>query len=347
MRWLSDSTLAHLQQVVNLPDLGDTRYELVEEIGQGGMGIVYLARDRLLDRPVALKVLSDPISDPQSTARLTAEAHILAQLEHPGMVPVHDSGVLPDGRSFYVMKYVRGQRLDAYASQPATLGERLRIFEKICEAVGFAHAQGVIHRDLKPQNIMLGGFGEVLVMDWGVAKRPGQADSMARPALEKTPAVAFEGRGYPTVPGTILGTPGYMAPEQLRGETDRIDQRTDIYALGAILRFLLTGKLPEPASSTVKNEKPNLPMPGLTGHLSGPLEAICRKAQAPDPGERYANVQAFSADLARFQAGQPVEAYPETVLDAVRRLARKYRTVLLLVLAYLAMRILLIFFSGR
>src|SRR5262249_2034305 len=170
MRWLSDAVLDHLSQVADGPDLSGTKYELVEKIARGGMASIYLAKDRDLDRPVALKVLSDPPSDPQARRRMVNEARIIARLEHPGIVPVHDSGVLPDGRIYYAMKLVRGKRVDEHVGRSTTLSELLGIFEKICQAVAFAHAQGVIHRDLNPQNIMVGPFGEVLVMDWGVAK---------------------------------------------------------------------------------------------------------------------------------------------------------------------------------
>ena len=199
---------------------------------------------------------------------------MLARLEHPGIVPVHDAGLLPDGRAFYAMKRVRGLRLDEHA-RAVPLAERLRAFERICEAVAFAHAHGVIHRDLKPENVMVGPFGEVLVMDWGVAKvRPSllrRHASLSQPLpVREGGRAGEEGRGgegeaaAPTAHGTILGTPGYMAPEQERGEVDRIDERTDVWALGALLGFLLAGE-----------EAPR------------PLEAIRRRAMAAEPEDRY------------------------------------------------------------
>ena len=187
--WLGNGTLSHLRDVADWPDLGE-RYEVTRRIDRGGMGVVYEARDRVLDRDVAIKVLDDGARHGVAERRLE-EARILGRLEHPGIVPVHDAGVLSDGRVFYVMKLVRGETLDA-AFGRRSLNERLEVFLRICDAVSFAHAHGVVHRDLKPQNIMLGAFGEVLVMDWGVATR---AD------------------GGP-LPGAIAGTPGYMAPEQ-------------------------------------------------------------------------------------------------------------------------------------
>src|ERR1700690_1793894 len=168
--WLSDKALNHLERALDRPDLSGTKYELLEEIGRGGMGAVYRARDAELDREVALKVLHQPETAAGAAARMLREARILARLEHPSIVPVHDVGTLPDGRVFYVMKRVEGRRLDQFRATAPGLTELLRVFEKICEAAAFAHAQGIIHRDLKPENIMVGSFGEALVMDWGVAK---------------------------------------------------------------------------------------------------------------------------------------------------------------------------------
>src|SRR5262249_49966165 len=210
MRWLSDAVLDHLSQVADGPDLSGTKYELVEKIARGGMASIYLAKDRDLDRPVALKILANPPSDPQARSRMVNEARIIARLEHPGIIPVHDSGVLPDGRIYYAMKLVRGKRLDDHVGPVTPRSDVLRIFEKICQAVAFAHAQGVIHRDLKPQNIMIGSFGEVLVMDWGVAKVRGEPlTADAFPGGPKTFFVDRANATPNTVHGTVLGTPGY------------------------------------------------------------------------------------------------------------------------------------------
>jgi serine/threonine protein kinase len=193
---VSDSVIDHLCRVVPLPDLAGTRYQLESEIGRGGLGVVYAARDRDLDRRVALKILEVP---------LEGEAQLIARLEHPGIVPIYETGTLTDGRSFYAMKLVSGARLDHYIQSDHSLGERLRIIRRIGEAVAYAHSKGVIHRDLKPQNVMVGEFGEVYVMDWGVE--------------------------------AITGTAGFRAPES------PLSDRSDIYSLGALLNLMVPSSI--------------------------------------------------------------------------------------------------------
>jgi len=202
---ISEPALDRLSAMFRAPDVAGTRYELVSILGRGGMGIVYLARDTVLDREVALKIVEGSAGD-------TNEARILARLEHPGIVPVHDFGQLPDGRLFYAMKRVRGDRLDRWMAAPHDLPERLGVFLRVCDAVAFAHAHGVIHRDLKPENVMVGEFGEVLVLDWGVARQMQIAECKLQ----------------------IVGTAEFMAPEQARGDAT-VDHRADVYALGAML----------------------------------------------------------------------------------------------------------------
>jgi serine/threonine protein kinase len=200
MKPLDDAALSRLREAVSEPDFSGTRYRILSVAGRGGMGTVYVAEDALLSRKVALKVLE---TSPQR------EAQVLAGLEHPGIVPVHDAGTLPDGRHWYAMKLVQGARLDEALQRPSGLNERLRIFLQICEVIAFAHAHGVLHRDLKPQNIMLGAFGEVLVLDWGLARRLSEAADGAR-----------------------AGTQGFRAPDKAQ------DAQTDVYSLGAILALM-------------------------------------------------------------------------------------------------------------
>jgi serine/threonine protein kinase len=190
---LDDEAISRLRAAVREPDLSGTRYRLRGVAGAGGMGTVYAVEDTELGRQVALKVLDVP--DPGIEERLRREAQVLARLEHPGIVPVHDVGTLPDGRAFYTMKLVQGVPLDAYAARRPPLPERLRVFLRIADSVAFAHAQGVLHRDLKPQNVMVGAFGEVLVMDWGLAKVEGdRRTGIVPPARQGTGEGAVLGR---------------------------------------------------------------------------------------------------------------------------------------------------------
>lgn len=198
MSWIGDDAVARLRTIAEEPDFGGTRYRLLREIARGGMGVVYEAEDLELQRHVAVKVLAPELASRGAAERMLDEARVIAQLEHPGIVPLHDAGTLSDGRVFYVMKIVRGQSGQA--------GLPVLHFLRVCEAVAFAHSRGVVHCDLKPENVMVGEFGEVLVMDWGVANTIG------------------------------AGTRGFMPPEQERGEP--VDARADVYALGAMLNLI-------------------------------------------------------------------------------------------------------------
>jgi serine/threonine protein kinase len=316
-----------LRDAADAPDLSRTKYEIVDRIGQGGMGTIYRAHDRELGRDVAFKVIRMPEASPDVAARMLREARTLAQLEHPGIVPVHDVGTLADGRAFYAMKLVRGAPLDALA--PSPLVERLAIVERICEAVAFAHAHGVIHRDLKPQNVMVGPFGEVLVMDWGVAKlMAGEAESLGESGANQPRTDSLPTTGH----GVVLGTPGYMAPEQASGDPSLIDARTDVYAVGAILR-----ELARTASDASDRD----------AGPSRPLHAIIHKAMSAEPGGRYADVMALARDVAAFRVGDRVTAYRENALERARRFAVRYSTPILLVLAYLIMRVTFLAVVGR
>lgn len=347
MTWLSDGALDRLRTGAVAPDRIGTRYRLVRRIGRGGMGAVYLAEDATLARRVALKVLDRPDPEGHLAARLVREAHVLARLEHPGIVPVHDVGTLPDGRFFYTMKLVRGDRLDHHLRGGGSLQERLRLFVRICDAVAFAHAHGVLHRDLKPENIMVGPFGEVLVMDWGVAKilsdtpAPGSTVPTLPTLtpddpvpLDRQTTAATGAMAVRTAHGAVLGTPGYMAPEQARGEIESLDGRADVYALGAILRFVVSGARPGDALG-----------PGVV--LPRPLAAIAGRAMNPDPDGRYASAEDLAADVARYQDGEPPLACPEGPLRRAGRLAKRHRVAVLLLLTYVVVRGMVLIFLGR
>jgi serine/threonine protein kinase len=326
---LPESTVDHLREALRETAAGDHRYELREPVGQGGMGTVYRAFDRTLGRDVAVKVLRVGVTAPGTAARLQREARILARLEHPGIVPVHDAGTLPDGRIYYVMKLVRGERLEQVA-QSAPTAELLRLFLRICETVGFAHAQGIVHRDLKPSNVMVGSFGEVLVLDWGIARltRDPDADGgEGRPPEADLGTFRKGSDPGDTLPGTVLGTPGFMAPEQAQGWHHLVDARTDVYALGAILRALVQ---PDPPS----------------GRVPPPLVSIWSRAMAPEPDARYESAAALAADVARYLDGEPVQAHRESTVERAGRLFRKYQTAIVLVLTYLLIRFLFLATRG-
>lgn len=342
---LSDSVIQHLRELAEWPECIGARYRLVEQIGRGGMGSVYLAHDLELDRSVALKVLADSRASADFQSRIAQEARVLARLEHPGIVPVHDLGVLPDGRVYYAMKLVRGGRLDEIVNPDQPLPELLRDFEKICQAVAFAHANGVIHRDLKPQNIMVGAFGELLVMDWGVAKLLADSRMPTQQPNTDNNGIASSSPAE-TLAGTIIGTPGYMAPEQAWGEVDKIDERTDVYALGAVLYFLLTGQTPRPVPSRERLELDVLTPPRTSRRsIPRPLEAICLKALAIEREERYSKVKPLIEDIGSFLANGRVAAYPEGIFGSAWRWGSKYGTAISLILAYLVMRVILMFWN--
>ncbi len=214
---IGDRALQRLRAQLAAPSQVAGRYTLRGPLGRGGMGEVHRATDAQLERDVAIKLLATELAAPDLADRLQRESRVLARLEHPGIVPVYDAGVLEDGRVYYVMRLVDGVRLDAYARDAAqrgvTRGDLLRIVLRIAEAVGFAHERGVVHRDLKPGNVMIGPFGEVLVLDWGVATTLG-------------------------APATGAGTPGFIAPEAAQREV-ATDARMDVYSLGMVLRDLL------------------------------------------------------------------------------------------------------------
>jgi serine/threonine protein kinase len=357
MTWLSDETVSRLRAAGVEPDLSGTRYRLVERLGRGGMGTVYLAEDALLERRVALKVLDLPDSTGELAERLLREARILAKLEHPGIVPVHDVGTLADGRVFYTMKYVEGQRLDRYLARLESIPDRLRLFQRICEPVAFAHSRAVLHRDLKPENVMVGPFGEVLVMDWGVAKILRTPSEESRAPQEQASSsnsnqvAASPGPRSETSHGAVLGTPGYMAPEQARGEIARLDQRADIFSLGAILVFLLTGRQPEEIARVQEPDghSPRLELlaSGSGERIARPLAAVCDKSMSADPAARYGQAEELEADVARYLDGLPVTAYPEGILERLTRWSTKYRVAIALVLTYLLVRVLILFFLRR
>jgi serine/threonine-protein kinase len=236
------------------PPASTGRFQLGVELARGGMGVVYSARDAALGRDVAVKVLHERYpADSLVGQRFVDEARITAQLQHPGIPPVFEVGRLGDGRPYLAMKLIKGRTLDELLKErpdpTSDRGRFLAVFQQICQAVAYAHSKHVLHRDLKPANVMVGSFGEVQVMDWGLAKllSPGGAAVPAPAATETTGGTVIQTAREPnsaTLAGSMLGTPAFMAPEQAGGELDRIDERADVFGLGAILCVLLTGAPP-------------------------------------------------------------------------------------------------------
>lgn len=345
---LSDSQMSRLRDLVDAPDLSGTRYRIDRRIAVGGMATVYLAYDESLDRNVALKVLTLPDSGSDLAPRMLREAKIVAQLEHPGIVPIHDVGTLPDGRVFYTMKFVQGHTLDQQVASQSNLNDRLRLFLRICDAMAFAHSRGVLHRDLKPSNIMVGAFGEALVMDWGVAANVRRGKVEGDGAAASAPNAKFDPI---TQDGVVVGTPGYMSPEQARGDRDAIDHSADIYGLGAVLYFILTGQPPIP-------DKPIpvaidrairgaiTPPRTLNGDTPRTLDAVCLKALALNPAERYSSVDALSRDVGSYLDGEPVSARVERPWEKAARWISKYQFIVIIALVYIIVRLFFLLWRG-
>jgi tetratricopeptide (TPR) repeat protein len=294
------------------------RYRLGEEIARGGMGIVLRANDTTLGREVAVKVLSDRYEPDSGAARRFAkEARITGRLQHPGIPPVHDVGTLPDGRPFLAMKLIKGRTLaDLLRERPDPSHDRgqfVAIFEQICQAVGYAHAHGVVHRDLKPHNVMVGRFGEVQVMDWGLAKVLTDARTVELGPGDSTLGTeirSMRDTGEETEAGTVLGTPNYMPPEQATGAVDQVDERSDVFCLGGVLCTILTGLPPysgaDPEATRQRAARARLE--DALGRLAAcgaepGLVALCERCLAPEKADRPADGKAVADEVAAHRAG--------------------------------------------
>jgi serine/threonine protein kinase len=297
------------------------------------MGSVYAARDEQLGREVAIKVSNAAAPADDLDQRLRQEARVLARLEHPGIVPVHDAGLLDDGRWFYVMKLVRGDTLAEHARSLEHEAARLAVFERVVETVAFAHAAGIVHRDLKPSNVMVGQFGEVLVLDWGVARVLARASAgSAANATGAAGGVVSTVDG--TAGGTRIGTSGFMAPEQARGDASSAGPPADVYALGALLFWMWTADT-APANLDEISRVLGAASPAPSKRLA----AMIRKCLSPDPTHRYASATELVADLARYRQGSAVSAYRETAIERAGRWLIRHQTFVWLVLTYLVMRV--------
>jgi serine/threonine protein kinase len=321
------------------------RYVIEGELARGGLGRILEAHDVELDRPVAIKELIAPT--PTSRARFYREALVTARLQHPSIVPVYEAGRWPSGEPFYAMKLISGRSLRSIIDERSTLAGRLGLLLNViavADTIAYAHSLGIIHRDIKPTNVLVGQFGETLVVDWGTAK-----DLTAREGLE-----AVDGRYDAavqdiTAAGTVVGTPTYMPPEQARG--DAVDERADIYALGALLYHVLAGAPPYCAGRDILARilaGPPEPIEEVEPGVPRDLAAIVRKAMAREPSERYPTAREFASDLRRFESGQIVSARAYSLPALLHRWLCRRRVpaavvavllVLLVLLALLAFEI--------
>ncbi len=345
---------------VGTPTSSGQRFRVLRPHARGGLGSVHVALDEELHREVALKqILDKHAHDPVSRARFLLEAEITGALEHPGIVPVYGLGTYSDGRPYYAMRFIRGDSLkeavDAFykrlgaaqpgqgnatktpgAAQPADPSQRslelrklLLRFLDVCNAIEYAHSRGVLHRDIKPGNIIVGKHGETLVVDWGLAKATGRADPGADLG-EQTLVPSSSSGSAETLPGRALGTPGFMSPEQAEGDLENLSPRSDVYSLGATLYYILTGRPPvEGKLGEVLTAVKAGQFPPPRHHdptIDRALEAVCLKAMALQPGARYASPKALAEDVERWMADEPVSAWREPLSRRARRWAKRNRT---------------------
>ncbi|QDV38710.1 serine/threonine-protein kinase [Tautonia plasticadhaerens] len=322
------------------PDGPSPRYRVLRLHAQGGIGSVSVALDSELNRQVALKQIQEPYADhPESRSRFVLEAEITGGLEHPGIVPVYSLGHDPNGRPFYAMRFVEGDSLKHAIARFHANADRhdpgrrilefrqlLRRFLDICQAIAYAHSRGVLHRDMKPGNVMVGRFGETLVVDWGLAKVVGTPEGSDEATLRPPSSV---GVGQ-TVAGKAVGTPSYMSPEQADGRLDLLGPASDVYSLGATLYALLTGRPPvedlDTPSILERVRRGDFPPPRLVNPDVPPaLDALCLKAMALTPTDRYPSPLALAADLEAWLADEPVSCYREPPPVRARRWARRHQ----------------------
>ena len=349
-------------------------YEILGELGRGGMGVVYRARDVALDRDVAVKLLSERYAAGSPAAqRFLSEARITGQLQHPGIPAVHQVGTLSDGRPFLAMKLIKGSTLEAILKQrsdpSAERGRLLAIFEAVCQAVGYAHAHRVLHRDLKPANVMVGAFGEVQVMDWGLAKVLGEAapaTAEASAAEQTQPWMQLSptpDTGSHTQAGSLLGTPAFIPPEQAGGEIERVSERADVFGLGALLSVILTGKPPYVGETfeSVRVQALRGKLEDCFARLDGcgaepELVALCKKCLAFEPVDRPADAGAVAAAVAGLRAAaderarraelERVQAEGETREDLARAAEQRRRRRILLTASGIIALVFLVGFAG-
>jgi serine/threonine-protein kinase len=314
-------------------------------IGQGGIGRVFLATEKNLEREVAIKELLPPKEEKQKKrklARFLREARISGKLEHPGIVPVYELGFKPDGTPFYVMKYVKGDTLDKiikeceFDSPESSFRRRMSFLDNfiaVCDAIGYAHSKKIIHRDLKPGNIIIGEFGETVILDWGLAKKIGEKteNSAEEPAQEQE---ISESDAFRTIEGAKMGTPAYMPPEQIDPRFGEMDERSDVYSLGVILFILLTGQKPYAGDAKTVMEKITSGAPSPSplsrgSYIPHELAAICAKAMSKDKTVRFANAHEMAAELRAYRDGRLVSIYAYSKRELFARFIARNRTAII------------------
>jgi len=322
---------------------GGAPYTIIRSLARGGLGEVFIAKDSPFERQVALKEIRREIAaDPIRRERFLREAQVTGRLEHPGIVPVYGMGTLADGRAFYAMRLIRGETLEVAIRRfhgqtaPDYSGLEFRLllgrFVYVCNTMAYVHGQGLIHRDLKPTNVMLGDFGETLVVDWGVAKPIGGADSTE----EESQVSELEGPSHSpgrsiTIEGQAVGTPSYMSPEQASGRGREVGPASDVYGLGATLYAMLAGRPPlEGVGDEVLQKVRQGMFPGprqIRPGVPQALAAICSKAMALLPEHRYLSALELAGDIERWLADRPVSALPEPWSERARRWMRRNQTL--------------------
>ncbi len=320
------------------------RFRVLRPHAKGGLGAVFVALDSELHREVALKqILDRHADDPVSRQRFLLEAEVTGGLEHPGIVPVYGLGTYGNGRPYYAMRFIKGDSLKeavdqfhADAALKTDLGRRslalrnlLRRFTDVCNAIDYAHSRGVLHRDIKPGNIIMGKHGETLVVDWGLAKPMGRVEPGSESG-ERTLVPRSASGSTNTLSGSALGTPAYMSPEQAEGDLEHLGPRSDVYSLGATLYCLLTNKPPfegDVAEIIRGVQKGGFRPPrAVDPSIDRALEAVCLKAMALEPDDRYSSPKALAEDIERWMADEPVTAWREPWSRRARRWARRNRT---------------------
>ncbi|MBP5592450.1 protein kinase [bacterium] len=331
------------------------KYDVKEELGRGGIGKVMVAFDHTIGREIALKELISSGEDGRipsldkmksDEARFLREACVTGQLEHPGIVPVYEIGRKPDENRYYTMRLVRGVTLSQAIKDAGTLEKRLRLlphFRDICNAIAYSHSRGVIHRDIKPENIMIGEFGETVVLDWGLAKVKGEGDAADSELREELNLLKVKNIGM-TIKGKAIGTPAYMSPEQARGDIAAIDERSDIYSLGAVLYEILTGLPPftgKDVQEILENVKSGVPVDITVYEPASPpdLCAVVEKTLTKDPASRYQSALEVAKEVENFMSGGKIAAYEYSSLELVKRFVVKNKSLSVLVLVLFAVMI--------